>query len=99
MLISKTKLSNKTWHCYNCSKDLFPFTTINNFKLYSLVSDRFYCNSDSNESCLTLKPPMNLSYLFNEFNSFSSDINNTSENVINSNYYDIDTGSDLKRIY
>ena len=27
---------------------------------------------------------------FNEFNSLSSDINNTPENVINSNYYDID---------
>ena len=43
------KFSNKTWHCYNCSKDLYPLTTINNFKLYSLLSDRFYCNSDSNE--------------------------------------------------
>ena len=45
----------------------------NDFKLYSLLSDRFYCNNNSNESCLT-----------------SSDINNTPENVINSNYYDID---------
>ena len=52
--------SNKTWHCYNCSKYLFPSTTINNFKLYSLLSDRFYCNCDSNESCLTLKPPKSL---------------------------------------
>ena len=84
------RFSNKTWHCYICSKDLFPFTTINNFKLYSLLSDRLYCNSDSNESCLALKPPKNLSHLFNEFNSFSSNINNTPENVINSNYYDID---------
>ena len=90
------KFSNKTWHCYNCSKDLFPFTTINNFKLYSLLSDRFYCNSDSNESCLSLKPPKNLSHLFNEFNSFSSDINNTQGNVINSNYYDIDQHQFLK---
>ena len=90
------KFSNKTWHCYNCSKDLFPFTTINNFKLYSLFSDRFYCNGDSNESCLSLKPPKNLSHLFNEFNSFSSDINNTPENVINSNYYDIDQLQTLK---
>ena len=55
------KFSNKTWHFYNYNKDLFPFTTINNFKLYSLLSDRFYCNSDSNESYLTLKPPKNLS--------------------------------------
>ena len=84
------KFSNITWHCSNCSKDLFPFTAINNFKLYSLFSGRFYCNSDSNELGLTLKPPKKLSHLFNEFNSFSSDINNTPENVINSNYYDID---------
>ena len=34
--------------------------------------------------------------LFNEFNSFSSDINNTPENVINSNYYDIDQLQTLK---
>ena len=74
------KFSNETRHCYNCSKDLFPFATINSFKLYSLLSDRFYCNSGSNESCLTLKPPKNLSHLFNEFNSFSSDVNNTPEN-------------------
>ena len=84
------KLSNKTGHCYNCSKDLFPFTTINYFILYSLLSSRFYCNSDSNESCLTLKPPNNLSHLFNEFNSLSSDISKTPEKVISCNYYDID---------
>ena len=61
-----------------------------------MFSDRFSCNSDSNESCLTLKPPKNLSHLFNEFNSFSSDINNTPKNVINSNYYDIDQLQTLK---
>ena len=72
------------------------FTTINNFKFYSLFSGRFYCNSDSNELSLSLKPPKNLSYLFNEFNSSSSDINNTPEYVINSNYYDIDQLQTLK---
>ena len=25
------KFSNKPWYCYNCSKNLFPFTTMNNF--------------------------------------------------------------------
>ena len=90
------KFSHKTWHCYNCSKDLFPFTTINNFKLYSLLRSRFYCNSDSNESCLTLKPPKNLSHLFNEVNSFFCDISNTQENVFNSYYYDIDQLQTLK---
>ena len=39
---------------------------------------------------------MNLSHLLNEFNSLFSDINNTPENVINSNYYDIDQLQTLK---
>ena len=30
-----------------------------------------------NESCLALKRPVNLSHIFKEFNSFSSNINNT----------------------
>ena len=54
-----------------------------------MLSDRLYCNSDS-------KPPKSLSHLLIEFNSFSSDINNTPENVINSNYYDTDQLQTLK---
>ena len=87
---------NKTWHCYNCSKDLSPFTAINNFRHYPLLSDRIYCNSDSNETCLALKLPKNLSHLFNEFNPFFSDINNAPENIINSNYYDLNQLQTLK---
>ena len=56
-----------------------------------MLTDRFFCNSDLNESCLTLKP-RNLTHLFNEFSSFSSDINDTPENVIN----DIDQLQTLK---
>ena len=90
------KFSNKTWHCYNCSKDLFPFTTINNFKLYSLFSDRFYCDSDSNELCLSLKPPRIYNiYLMNLIPSPLISII-PPENVINSNYYDIDQLQTLK---
>ena len=90
------KFSNKTWHCYNCSKDLFPFTTINNFKLYSLFSDRFYCDSDSNELCLSLKPPRIYHiYLMNLIPSPLISII-PPENVINSNYYDIDQLQTLK---
>ena len=62
------------------------FTIINNFKLYSLLIEKLFCDSDSNESSLTLKPPKNLSDLPNEFNSFSTDVNNTPENVVNFNY-------------
>ena len=92
------KFSHKTWHCYNRSKDLFPFATINNFILYPLVSDRIYCNSDLNESYFALKPAKKLSHLSNGFNSFSSDINNTPENVINSNYYDISQLQSFKKV-
>ena len=45
---------------------------------------------------LIIKTTKNLSHLFNEFNSFSSNINNTPENIINSNYYDIDQLQTLK---
>ena len=71
------KFSNKTCRGYNCSKYLFPFTTINKFKLYPLLSDISSCNSDSNESCLALKSSNNLSHLSSEFNFFSSDFNKT----------------------
>ena len=46
-----------------------------------------------------LKPPKNLSHLFNEFNSFSSDINDTPENVINSIMILIKEYTDKRRIY
>ena len=82
------KFLNKTCQCYNYSKDLFTFKTINNFKLYSLLSDKNYYNSDSSESLLVLKPPKSFWHLFNEFNSFP-DVNNTLQDIINSNYYDI----------
>ena len=68
-------------------QDSFPFTRTNKFKLYPLFSDRVYCNSDSNEPYLALKPPKNFSHSFNEFNFFSSDINDTPQNIINSTYY------------
>ena len=39
---------------------------------------------------LNIKPPKNLSHLFNELNSFSPGVNKTPVNLINSNYYDFD---------
>ena len=64
--------------------------------LYCLLSDRIFCNSNSNESYLALKPTKNLSHFFNEFNSFSCCINNTLDNVTNSNYCDINQLQTLK---
>ena len=90
------KFSNKIWHCYNCSKNLSPFTAINKYMLYLFLSDKYYCNNDSNDSYLALKPPKDLSNLFSKFNNFSSDISNTPENVINSKYYDVNQLRTLK---
>ena len=67
---------------YNYSQDLFPFTTINNFMLYPLLSNKKYCDNDLNDSCPASKPLKNLPHLFNEFSSFSSDISNTPEHMI-----------------
>ena len=69
---------------------------MNNFMLYSLLTDKNYHDNNLNESCLVLKPPKNLKYLFNEFQNFSSDINNTRKNIINSKYYDFNQLEALK---
>ena len=51
-------------------------------------------NSDANHisssSSLALKPSANLSILSNQLNNFSPEHKNEPENVVNSNYYDID---------
>ena len=46
-------------------------------------------------SSLALKPA-NLSLLFNQFNNFSPEPKNEPQNVVNSNYYDIDQIQILK---
>ena len=56
-------------------------------KIASNFGDKNNCNNISNESCLAIKLPKNSSNLFCEFNPFSSDVNNSSENIINSKYY------------
>ena len=49
-----------------------------------------------NSTPLVLKPSANLSPLFNQFNNFSPEQKNEPENVVNSNYYDIDRFQTLK---
>ena len=56
-------------------------------------------NSDANNittSSLALKTSANPSLLFNQFNNFSPEQKNESENIVNSNYYDIDHIQTLK---
>ena len=57
--------------------NLFPFATMNDYKLHQTLSQSNNHNSDSSDSystmtCSTLKATKNLSKLFNEFNIFFS---------------------------
>ena len=57
-------------------------------------------NNNTDDWCLALKLSNNFSYLSNiGFNTFSSGINSTLENLINSKYYDInELVANLKRM-
>ena len=55
--------------------------------------DATYINSTS----LVLKPSANLSLSFNQFNNFFPEQKNEPENVVNSNYYDIDQFQNLMK--
>ena len=63
-----------------CCRPYISFCRTNkdNDKKYSINNER-----------LILAPPSNLSSLYNEFNSMSSDLNNNPDNVINCQYYDV----------
>ena len=83
------KNSNYPWSCIKCCKQIFPFTDINNYKLSSVFSDKTYCDLETEESSLILKPPSNLKSLLNEFNNFTPERNDSSDNIIDCKYYDI----------
>ena len=61
--------------------------------LYPLLSGKNYCNVKLLMSSIETTKKL---YLFSKFNYFSSYINNATENVINSEYYDTDQLSSLK---
>ena len=69
---------NISWYCRGCCEDLFPFTNINNYKLYLSLSKR-------NMSCI--KTLENLCDFFNQFSNLSNQ-NKNQENVSNCKYYD-----------
>ena len=62
-----------------CCNSLFPFTKLNNHKLFNLFSDEAYCDADTDQNFLILKPSQNMPHLFNEFNNFMSDPNSNTE--------------------
>ena len=61
-----------------CSKNIFPFTNINNYKLSltAFYSDKQFSYGNDLDS---INPPENVTNLFNQFNDFSSDQNQNSD--------------------
>ena len=85
--------SSDPWFCISCCNEIFPFGILTNKNFLSTISNcnpTTIKNSDANyissSSSLALKPSANLSLLFNQFNNFSPEPKNESENVVNSNY-------------
>ena len=50
----------KTRYCFNCKKNLFPSTSINNYMLKQSRPITYYHDDNLTESCIALKPPKNL---------------------------------------
>ena len=97
--------SNDPWFCISCCNEIFPFGTLANKNVLSMMmvnsSPTTIKNNDvdatnTNSTCLVLKPSANLSLEFNQFNNFPHEQKTEPENVVNSNYYDIDQFQTLK---
>ena len=86
-----------------CSKNIFPFTNINSYKLSLTVNSsdkQFSYDNDLNSTntCLVLNPPEKLTNLFNQLNCFSSDQKQNYDNIRNCKYYNIDEIQSLNNI-
>ena len=53
-----SKNLNISWYCRACCADIFPFTNINNYKLYLSLNNigNKNCETYQKEICLVLKP-------------------------------------------
>ena len=60
------------------------------------AKNNYVDTNNSSSTSMILKPSANLSLLFNQFNNFSPEQKNEPENVVNSNYYDIEQFQTLK---
>ena len=87
---------NKLWYCLNCCQEVFPFTSINNYKLHTLLSSKRFCDFESTDTCLILNSPKNLTHLFNEINNLSPDNEDCPDERVNCKYYDINQIQKLK---
>ena len=84
---------NESWHCLPCSNTLFPFGNLNHQNSLNFIGNNdTITSSETNDlnSCLLLKPPPDLTLLFNQFNNSIPENRSDPENVIQSKYYDID---------
>ena len=97
--------SNDPWFCILCCNEIFPFGTLGSKNLVPMMMLNSNPNNiknndvdatNINSTSLVLTFSANLSLLFNQFNKFSSEEINGLENVVNSNYYDIDQFQTLK---
>ena len=70
--------------------------------LTSIIINLFINNSNVSYSVLNnklvFKAPPNLSSLYDNFNNFSSEINNKEDNMINCKFYDVNEIRDLKKM-
>ena len=81
------KNAKKSRFCLQCSKNIYSFTNINNYKLSLTVncSDKQFSygnNLNSTDTCLVLNPPENLTNLFNQFNEKKFLISETASIII-----------------
>ena len=72
-----------------CCNNLFSCTQLNNCKLFSLLSNQSFCNTDSIKNFFVLNSIRNLSVLLKKFNSFMPNPNSNPENFVNCKCYDI----------
>ena len=89
------KQNIRDWQCINCSKNIFPFVELNDYRFNAVANNnnlQYLADSDS----LSLKPPSNLSSLYNHFNDFTSD-NKSSNDIINCKYYNVEELSVLEK--
>ena len=60
------------------------------------IKNNYNDDNSINSTSLVLKPSTNLTLSSNQFNNFSNEQKTEAENVVNSNYYDIDQFQTLK---
>ena len=99
--------SNDPWYYISCCDEILPFDTLTNKNFLTMVNphpapddhDCFTNNSDayiSKNSSISIKPSLHLSLLFSQFHNSSPEQKTDPENVVNSNFYDIDQLQTLK---